>query len=87
MSSPHGAFLLTTTLAKLAFAGLALQGLVLWDRSTRGRAASLCIVAGSALFLVFWDMDNWMLVGSVLLLIGLAAGRSSQRTSELGRLE
>ncbi len=77
MSSPHGAFLLTTTLAKLAFAGLALQGLALWDRSARARAASLCIVTGSALFLAFWDMDNWMLVGSVLLLLGIAASRSA----------
>jgi len=82
MSSPHGAFLLTTTLAKLAFAGLALQGLALWDRSTRIRAASLCIVIGSALFLAFWDLDNWMLVGSVLLLLGIAGSRSSRRTSE-----
>jgi len=81
MTSPHGAFLLTTTLAKLAFVGLALQGLVLWGSDARARAASTCIVAGSALFLAFWDLDNWMLVGSVLLLIGLAISRPAQATS------
>jgi hypothetical protein len=75
MTAPQGAFLLTTTLAKLAFVGLALQGLVLWDSSARARAASICIAAGSALFLAFWDLDNWMLVGSLLLLIGLAMSR------------
>ncbi len=75
MTAPHGAFLLTTTLAKLAFVGLALQGLVLWRRDLRSRVASACIVAGSALFLAFWDLDNWMLIGSLLLLAGLAASR------------
>jgi hypothetical protein len=81
MTSPHGAFLLTTTLAKLAFVGLALQGLVLWSRDARARAAAICIVAGCVLFLAFWDLDNWMLVGSVLLMLGLALARSSHEMS------
>jgi hypothetical protein len=84
MTSPHGAFLLTTTLAKLAFVGLALQGIVLWDRDARTRAASACIVAGCALFLAFWDLDNWMLVGSVLLFLGLAIAGPSHETSDAG---
>jgi len=75
LTAPRGAFLLTTTLAKLAFAGLALQGLVLWGRDARSRLAALSIALGCALFLAFWDLDNWMLVGSVLLLVGLAASR------------
>jgi len=75
MSAPRGAFLLTTTLAKLAFVGLALQGLALWGRDTRSRAAALLLAAGSALFLVFWDLDNWMLVGSLLLMAGVACAR------------
>jgi len=84
MTSPQGAFLLTTSLAKLAFVGLALQGLVLWGRDARTRAASTCIMAGSALFLAFWDLDNWMLVGSVLLLLGLAMCRPSHEASDVG---
>ena len=75
MSAPRGAFLLTTTLAKLGFVGLALQGLALWGRDARSRAAALLLAAGSALFLAFWDLDNWMLVGSLLLLAGLVAAR------------
>jgi hypothetical protein len=71
LTSPRGAFLLTTTLAKLAFVGLALQGLVLWGDDVRSRVASLSIVLGCATFLAFWDLDNWMLVGSALLLLGL----------------
>ncbi|MFC5497769.1 hypothetical protein ACFPOE_09510 [Caenimonas terrae] len=84
MTSPQGAFLLTTTLAKLAFVGLALQGLVLWGRTARARAASACIIAGAALFLAFWDLDNWMLVGSVLLLVGLAMSRPAREMPEAG---
>lgn len=79
MSAPRGAFLLTTTLAKLAFVGLCLQGLLQWDRDTRSRVAALGVGLGSALFLLFWDLDNWMLVGSLLLLVGLLAGRRDAR--------
>ncbi len=73
MSAPRGAFLLTTTLAKLAFVGFTLQGLVLWDRTIASRVAAACLVLGSALFLAFWDLDNWMLVGSLVLAVGIAA--------------
>jgi hypothetical protein len=41
LTSAHGAFLLTTTLAKLAFVGLAFQGLVLWDRAARARSVDV----------------------------------------------
>lgn len=78
MSAPRGAFLLTTTLAKLAFVGLALQGLVLWGRETSTRVATAGLVLGSALFLAFWDLDNWMLVGSLFLAAGIAAARWSE---------
>jgi hypothetical protein len=30
----------------------------------------LCIIAGSLLFMIFMDLDNWMFIGSVLLLAG-----------------
>ena len=82
MTAPRGAFLLTTSLAKLAFAGLALQGLVLWGPALRDRLAASCLAVGSALFLAFWDLDNWMLVGSVLLVVGLAAGLRAERRQD-----
>ena len=78
MTAPRGAFLLTTTLAKLEFVGLALQGAVLWGRQFRQRASALSIVLGSAMFLAFWDLDNWMLVGSLLLAIGALAGANTR---------
>jgi hypothetical protein len=37
--------------------------------------AAVAFAVGCSLFLVFWDLDNWMLVGSLLMLAGLVAGR------------
>lgn len=79
MTAPQGAFLLTTTLAKLAFVGLALQGLLLWRSDVYSRVAAIAIAVGSILFLAFWDLDNWMLVGSLLLLAGFVAAMRARR--------
>jgi hypothetical protein len=35
------------------------------------------VVAGSGLFLAFWDLDNWMLIGSALILIGFIPMRQA----------
>jgi hypothetical protein len=70
MTEPQGAFLLTTTLAKLAMVGLAAQGLVLWGLQRVSRAAVVMIVLGCAMFLAFWDLDNWMLIGMMLIMGG-----------------
>jgi hypothetical protein len=67
MTEPQGAFLLTTTLAKLAMIGLAAQSLVLWGLPKVRRSAIVLIVLGCTLFLVFWDLDNWMLIGMMLM--------------------
>ncbi|MBA3916042.1 MAG: hypothetical protein H0X25_19770, partial [Acidobacteriales bacterium] len=77
MSAPKGAFLLTTTLAKLAFVGIALQALVLLDTRQVPRWSPLLAASGCALFLVFWDLDNWMLIGAVLMLVGFLPMRSA----------
>lgn len=76
MSASKGAFLLTTSLAKLTFIGLGLQGLVLVGSRQVPLWSALSIALGSALFLVFWDLDNWMLIGAVCLLIGFMAVRA-----------
>lgn len=67
MTAPHGAFLLTTTLGKLSMLGLAFQALLLWKLPGIPRAVSILIPAGCALFLAFWDLDNWMLIGIALI--------------------
>ena len=70
MTAPHGAFLVTTTLGKLAFVGLALQALTLLDVRGMPKWAVACVVVGCALFLLFWDLDNWMLIGVTLMMTG-----------------
>jgi hypothetical protein len=70
MTEPQGAFLLTTTLAKLSMIGLAAQSLILWGLPKVSRAAVVMIVLGCALFLAFWDLDNWMLIGMMLIVGG-----------------
>jgi len=71
LTTPTGAFLMTTTLAKLTMVGFASQGLALLGTGSVPRWAPLSIAGGAALFLAFWDLDNWMLIGSVLILAGL----------------
>lgn len=70
MTTPQGAFLVTTTLAKLVMVGLAAQALVLLGTRTAPVWSILCVVLGCSLFLVFWDLDNWMLIGTLLMMIG-----------------
>lgn len=70
MTAPQGAFLLTTSLAKLAFVGFALQALALVGLPSLPRWSPWLVVAGCGLFLAFWDLDNWMLIGAALLLAG-----------------
>lgn len=71
MTVPGGAFLLTTTLSKFSLIGLGAQGLMLWRLpGIPGRSAAF-IPLGCLIILVFWDLDNWMLIGMLLLLIGL----------------
>lgn len=70
MTAPQGPFLLTTSLAKMTMIGIALQALVLVGTRVVPGWSVACVVVGCVLFLRFWDLDNWMLIGSVLLLVG-----------------
>ena len=70
MTAPHGAFLVTTTLGKLAIMGLALQALALLGVRGIPRWAVACVVVGCTTFLLFWDLDNWMLIGVTLMMTG-----------------
>jgi len=83
MSAPKGAFLLTTSLAKLAFLGIALQALALVGTRLIPRWSPLLVVVGCAIFLAFWDLDNWMLIGSVLMLLGFLPMRAALSSGHL----
>lgn len=70
MTAPHGAFLITTTLGKLAMVGLAMQALTLLGVRGIPRWSVACVVVGCLMFLVFWDLDNWMLIGMAMIMTG-----------------
>jgi hypothetical protein len=71
MTAPSGAFLLTTTLAKFSLIGLGAQGLMLWRLPGIPRRSVVLIPLGCLIVLVFWDLDNWMLIGMMMMMIGL----------------
>ena len=70
VTSDHGAYGLTRALAQLALLGLAVQAMALWRDAGIPRWAPAIIVAGCALFLAFWDVDNLMFAGSICLIVG-----------------
>jgi hypothetical protein len=80
MTTNQGAFLLTTTLGKLAMIGMATQALTLIGR-IKGWAVA-CIVTGAVLFLLFWDLDNWMMIGTLLMLAGFLPVRRALLNEE-----
>ncbi len=85
MTAPHGAFLVTTTLGKLAFVGLALQAIALLGVRGYPRWAAACVIGGATFFLLFWDLDNWMLIGMALILTGfIPAFRLVRRLDSAG---
>jgi len=81
MTTNQGAFWLTTTLGKLTMIGLAAQGLALTGR-IKGWAVA-CIVTGAVLFLLFWDLDNWMMIATLLMLAGFVPVRRALLSEEV----
>ena len=56
--------------------GLALQALALIGKRVVPLWAIACIVSGCLLFLIFWDLDNWMLIATLLMMVGFIPIRS-----------
>jgi hypothetical protein len=76
-TAPHGAFELTTVLSRLAFLGVALQMVILAGKRVVPDAAIVATAAGAGVIVAFADLDNWMLLGTLLMLPGLiATGRA-----------
>jgi hypothetical protein len=72
VTADHEAYGLTRRLAMLALLGIATQALALWRAPDVPRWSPALVVAGCALFLAFWDVDNMMFVGAVCLIAGFA---------------
>ncbi len=59
-----------TVLSYLSFIGLAILAVGLARAKQFKLPNMLCIIIGTMLFVIFMDMDNWMFIGSALILIG-----------------
>jgi hypothetical protein len=70
VTSSHGAYGLTRSLAELAMLGLAIQAIATWRAPAVPRWAPALVIVGCAFFLAFWDIDNLMFVGSLCLIAG-----------------
>ena len=77
MTTPQGAFLVTTSLAKLVMLGLATQALVLLGTGVAPTWSIVSVALGASLFLAFWDLDNWMLIGASMILAGFLPMRKA----------
>jgi hypothetical protein len=66
-----GVLKMITTASYLAFVGMIMLAAGLIRTKMFPLWSMFSIIAGSLLFLLFMDMDNWMFIGSVLILIGL----------------
>ncbi len=75
-TAPRGAFLLTTSLAKLALLGFLVQIVTLWNIRGIPKWAVITATLGCALIVGFWDLDNWMLIGGALMLAGFVSIKS-----------
>jgi hypothetical protein len=85
LTAPQGAFELTTVLSRLAFIGLPLQMAALLRTRVVPDYSIALVAAGSALIAVFADLDNWMLMGTVLMLAGFVpAARRLRETPPAG---
>lgn len=60
-----------TNLALLSLAGIILLGIGLLSTKRLPAWCLILIMAGSALIMLFWRLPTWMLLGSILLLIGM----------------
>ena len=70
MTANHGAFRLITSLGKLTMIGFALQAMTLSGVRDIPRWSIASVVLGCAMFLAFWDLDNWMTFATLFLLAG-----------------
>lgn len=70
VTADHGAYGLTRLLAEFAPLGIVLQVMALRRAAYVRRWAISAIAVGCSLFLVFWDVDNIMFVGSLCLIAG-----------------
>jgi hypothetical protein len=70
LTEMQGPMLLTTTLSGLGLLGLMVLGGGLFFTNVVPKWSPALIFLGNLMILVFMDLDNWMLIGALMMLIG-----------------
>jgi hypothetical protein len=71
LTAVQGVLLVSTVLSVLVFVGMLVLGAALYRRRVVPRPAAALVIVGSLLIIMFAGMENWMVVGSLVTLIGL----------------
>ena len=79
-----GALGLVTHASYCVFYGIIILALALIRAKLFSIGSMICLIIGSILFILFMDMDNWMFIAAIFLLIGLVpvAKRIAGRTKK-----
>lgn len=71
LTSMQGALMYSTILSVFSLLGMVILGVGLYNSNVTSKWSAVLIILGHLFIIVFMDLDNWMLIGSLLMLIGL----------------
>jgi hypothetical protein len=70
LTQMQGFLSLTTSLSGLGLLGLLILGIGLFKSTVVPRWSGALVVLGTALIMIFTDLDNWMFIGALCIFIG-----------------
>jgi hypothetical protein len=71
LTTMQGSLMLSSALSSLTFLGLIILGFGLYFGRIVPRWSAVLFILGNILILAFIDLDNWMFIGALFMLVGL----------------
>ncbi len=71
LTTMQGSLMISSALSALTFLGMIILGFGLYQSRIIPRWAAAFFILGNILILAFIELDNWMFIGAVLMLVGL----------------
>lgn len=71
LTSMQGSLMLSSALSAFTFLGMIILGFGLYQSRMTPRWSAVLFILGNVLILAFIDLDNWMFIGALLMLIGM----------------
>ena len=71
LTTMRGSLMLSSALSALTFLGMIVLGFGLYQSRIIPRCFAALFILGNVLILVFMDLDNWMFIGALFMLIGM----------------